>query len=59
MAKAKKLRPISNRDVCVFKIKNRRGFAAVCRKNLTEGSSINQALARMQKALKREGFFIK
>ncbi len=58
MAK-KTLRPISKRQVSVFKIKNRRGYAAICRKNLTEGRSIPQALERMAKALKREGLLLK
>ncbi len=39
--------------VRVFRIKNRRGFAAVCRDHLTEGSTPAQALARMEKALRR------
>ncbi len=38
----------------VFKIKNRRGYAAVCRNHLTEGLSRIQALERMHKALKRK-----
>ena len=55
---AKKPRPISKREVCTFKIKNRRGFAAICKRNLTEGTSVAQALARMKKALKREGLLL-
>ena len=57
MAK-KSLRKISKREVSIFKIKNRRGYAAVCRKNLTEGTSIIQAIARLNKTLKREGLCV-
>ncbi len=42
-------------DVTVFKIKNRTGYAAVCCEHLTEGSTPNQALERMEKALRRTG----
>ena len=55
----KTLRPISKNSLDIFKIKNRRGFAAVCRKNLTEGKSVVEAVARMAKALKREGLLLK
>lgn len=44
---------IGNAQVQVFKIKNRRGYAAVCRDNLTEGATREQALERMAKALRR------
>ena len=37
----------------IFKIKNRRGFAAVCCGHLTEGNTPRSAKARMAKALKR------
>lgn len=36
-----------------FKIKNRRGFAAICCGCITEGRTADQAKARMQKALRR------
>jgi hypothetical protein len=39
--------------ISVFKITNRRGYAAICRNHLTEGKSKPEALARMAKALKR------
>jgi len=39
--------------ITVFKIKNRSGYAAICREHLTEGKSQQEALDRMQKALKR------
>ena len=50
------LRKISRADVKMFKISNRKGFAVICRNNLTEGKTEDQALARMNKALKRTGF---
>lgn len=37
----------------VFKIKNRKGFAAICANHLTEGKTPQQAKERMLKALKR------
>jgi len=52
----KKLRKMSAGQVKIFKIKNRRGYAAVCRENLTEGRTPVQAFFRMIKAVKREGF---
>jgi len=39
--------------VKIFKIKNRRGYAAVCAGHLTEGKSPAQAHERMIKALRR------
>lgn len=39
--------------VSVFKIKNRRGYAAVCANHLTEGRSPQEARDRMEKALRR------
>lgn len=56
MAKILKLKKLSRSKVTVFKIKNRRGFAAICMNNLTEGPSSNEALRRMAKALRREGY---
>ncbi len=44
---------IGKRTVNVFKIKNRSGYAAIADGHLTEGSSQQQALARMVKALNR------
>jgi len=38
----------------VFKIKNRRGYAALCADHLTEGPTSAMARARMEKALKRK-----
>ena len=41
-------------SIRMFKIKNRRGYAAVCCDHLTEGKSKEEARARMEKALKRK-----
>jgi len=39
--------------VQIFKIKNRKGYAAVCFDHLTEGKSADEAYERMVKALRR------
>lgn len=43
----------SKPDITVFKIKNRSGFAAICDEHLTEGTTAEQAIDRMLKALNR------
>ena len=55
MAK-KPLRKISPMKVRIFKIVNRRGYAAISLNNLTEGTTANKAYGRMIKALKRYGY---
>jgi len=40
-------------SVKIFKIKNRRGYAALCHNCVTEGSTKNQAYSRMVKAIRR------
>ena len=57
MAK-KVLRKLSTSKVQTFKIRNRRGYAALCMGNLTEGRTIGEALARMAKAVKRRGYLL-
>ena len=52
----KTLKKLSSSKVIIFKIKNRRGFAAVSLNNLTEGNTPVQAFARMVKAVKRLGY---
>jgi ribosomal protein L25 (general stress protein Ctc) len=37
----------------VFKIRNRKGYAAICAGHLTEGRSVELARQRMLKALRR------
>ncbi|MCK5214348.1 MAG: hypothetical protein KAR05_03230 [Candidatus Omnitrophica bacterium] len=44
---------IGKKTIKVFKMKNRKGFAAICCDHLTEGRTAGQALARMEKALLR------
>jgi hypothetical protein len=44
---------IGKSNVKIFKIKNRRGYAALCHDCLTEGSTKNEAYDRMVKALRR------
>ena len=44
---------IGNREVKIFKIANRSGYAALCGTCLTEGSTKNQAYDRMVKAVAR------
>ena len=50
------LKKISNSTVKTFKIKNRKGIAAICLNNLTEGATLKIAMVRMEKALKRMGY---
>jgi hypothetical protein len=45
---------IFGKQVKIFKIKNRRGYAALCDSHLTEGRTTQQAADRMLKALKRK-----
>jgi len=44
---------IGRKGVKIFKIKNRKGYAAICDGNLTEGRSIPAAFSRMVKAVRR------
>ena len=44
---------IEKKPVKVFKILNRRGYAAICCDCLTEGPTKEQAIARMTKAVRR------
>ncbi len=46
---------IAGESVRIFKIRNRKGYAAVCRNHLTEGRSPAQVCDRMEKALRRTG----
>lgn len=55
MAK-KTLKKLASSKVTIFKIKNRRGYAAIALNNLTEGRSPVEAFNRMLKAVKRLGF---
>ncbi|MBN1869041.1 MAG: hypothetical protein JW847_00475 [Candidatus Omnitrophica bacterium] len=44
---------IGKLNVKMFKIRNRRGYAAICSDCLTEGATQNQAYDRMVKAVRR------
>ncbi|MBI4711273.1 MAG: hypothetical protein HY767_02275 [Candidatus Omnitrophica bacterium] len=57
MAK-KVLKKLSTSRITTFKIRNRRGYAAIFMNNLTEGNTVGIALARMAKAVKRMGYFL-
>jgi hypothetical protein len=50
------LKKISKKKVVLFKIKNRKGYAAICFNNLTEGKTPAEALARLANPLKRMGY---
>jgi hypothetical protein len=57
MAK-KVLRKLCASKVQTFKIRNRKGYAAIFAGNLTEGRTVPQAMARMAKAVKRMGYLL-
>ena len=44
---------IGKRNVTIFRIRNRKGYAAVCDHHLTEGRSPQEAYDRMEKAIHR------
>ena len=46
---------INRSKVRVFKIRNRKGYAALYSNNLTEGRTAEQAFSRMVKAVRRKG----
>lgn len=46
---------LSRNKVKIFKIRNRKGFAALYANNLTEGRTADQAFSRMAKAVRRRG----
>jgi hypothetical protein len=50
---------ISHKKIKIFRIQNRKGYAAICMDNLTEGKTITQTYERMVKALKRSGITLK
>lgn len=55
---AKTLKKLSRSRVQTFKIKNRSGYAAICLGNLTEGPTSNEAVRRIAKPLKRQGYLL-
>ncbi len=56
MAKNGKLRKLSAGKVTILKLRNRKGFAAICFGNLTEGRTPQQAFERLCHPLRRIGF---
>jgi hypothetical protein len=54
----KVLKKLSSGKVKTFKIRNRRGYAAIFAENLTEGKTVGEAMARMAKAVKRMGYLL-
>jgi len=53
------LKEIAVNKIRIFKIGNRKGYAAICLNNLTEGKTLYQVYERMLKALKRKGIGVK
>ncbi len=56
MAKNGTLKKLSAGKVTILKLKNRKGYAAVCFNNLTEGKTPQQAFERLYHPLRRMGF---
>ncbi len=50
------LKKLGTKDVTFFKIANRRGYAAIARKHLTDGATVHQAYSRLIKACRRGGY---
>jgi hypothetical protein len=50
---------ISASKIKIFKIKNRKGYAALCLNHLTEGRTLPRVYDRMEKALRRNGIDIR
>lgn len=50
------LKKVSTSKVTLFKVINRRGYAAICLNHLTEGDEPSEAVDRLKKALKRSGY---
>jgi len=50
------LKKISVKQVHVFKVKNRRSYAAICKNNLCEGTTPKQAIQRLYHPLRRMGY---
>jgi hypothetical protein len=50
------LKPLQPGRVLIFKLRNRRGYAAIALGNLTEGRSPSEAFARLLHPLRRMGF---
>ena len=55
MLSKKSLKKVASKKVKIFKIKNRKGYAAIYLSNLTEGKSPSEAYGRLSNPLKRMG----
>ncbi len=51
-----KLKKISKGEIYIFKVKNRRSYAAICKDNLCEGTTPQQAMRRLYHPLRRMGY---
>ncbi len=51
-----KLKRLPKNQIRVIKLRNRKGYAAICLNNLTEGSTPAQAIVRLRYPLRRMGF---
>jgi hypothetical protein len=56
MKKAPILKKLSRREVKIFKVRNRRSYAAICLNNLCEGATPQQAVRRLYHPLRRMGY---
>jgi hypothetical protein len=54
--KPAKLKKLGMSSVKLFRIANRKGYAATAMNNLTEGRTVYQAYSRLVKACKRTGY---
>lgn len=50
---------VDAKKIKIFKIANRKGYAAICKNYLTEGRLVSESYQRMVKALKRNGIRVK
>lgn len=55
-SKSKTLKKIAKSQVRVFKVRNRRCYAAICMDNLCEGKTPEQAIRRLYHPLRRMGY---
>ncbi|MBD3264536.1 MAG: hypothetical protein GF375_05505 [Candidatus Omnitrophica bacterium] len=49
---------VSPKKIKIFKIRNRKGYAAVCLDHLTEGKSLSEVYSRMVKAIRRNNISV-
>jgi hypothetical protein len=50
---------VGAKKIKIFKIANRKGYAAICKNYLTEGRLVSESYQRIIKALKRDGIRVK